>query len=92
MGLTGSVKGRKVIICEDIVDTGKTIVYLKNKLMEEGASEVEVCTMLLKPEIYKQDVALDYVAMEIPARFIVGFGLDYDQLGRESKDIYVLES
>ena len=48
--------------------------------------------MLLKPEIYKQDVALDYVAMEIPARFIVGFGLDYDQLGRESKDIYVLES
>ncbi len=92
MGLTGNVKGRKVIICEDIVDTGKTIVYLKDKLLEEGASEVEVCTMLLKPEIYKQDVALDYVAMEIPARFIVGFGLDYDQLGRETKDIYVLES
>ena len=47
--------------------------------------------MLLKPEIYKQDFKLDYVGMEIPARFIVGFGLDYDQLGRNTKDIYVLD-
>ena len=91
MGLTGDVRGRNVIICEHIVDTGKTIVYLKNLLKEKGAANVEVCTMLLKPDIYKQDVVLDYVAMEIPPRFIVGFGLDYDQIGRGTKDIYVLE-
>ena len=91
MGLTGDGRGRNVIICEDIVDTGKTIVYLKNLLKEKGAANVEVCTMLLKPDIYEQDVVLDYVAMEIPPRFIVGFGLDYDQIGRGTKDIYVLE-
>ena len=91
MGITGSVKGRKVIICEDIVDTGATMVYLDKRLRESGAAEVEICSMLLKPEVYKQPLKLDYVAMEIPNRFIVGFGLDYDQLGRNYSDIYVLK-
>lgn len=91
MGLTGSVKGRTVIICEDIVDTGNTIVSLHNLLLEQGAAKVEICTMLLKPEVYRQPLKPDFVAREIPARFIVGFGLDYDQLGRNLKDIYVLQ-
>ena len=91
MGITGSVKDRKVIICEDIVDTGATMVYLDKRLRESGAAEVEICSMLLKPEVYKQPLKLDYVAMEIPNRFIVGFGLDYDQLGRNYSDIYVLK-
>lgn len=89
--LTGSVKGRKVLICEDIVDTGTTITYLTQKLLDEGAAEVKVCTMLLKPEVYKQSLKIDYVAMEVPNRFILGYGLDYDQLGRNLKDIYVLK-
>lgn len=89
--LTGSIKGRKVLICEDIVDTGTTITYLSQKLLAEGASEVKVCTMLLKPEVYKQSLKIDYVAMEVPNRFILGYGLDYDQLGRNLKDIYVLK-
>ena len=91
LGLEADITGRNVIICEDIVDTGNTIAYLQKLLKEKGAAKVEVCTMLLKPEIYKQDFKLDYVGMEIPARFIVGFGLDYDQLGRNTKDIYVLD-
>ena len=91
MGITGSVKDRKVIICEDIVDTGATMVYLDKRLRESGAAEVEICSMLLKPEVYRQPLKLDYVAMEIPNRFIVGFGLDYDQLGRNYSDIYVLK-
>jgi hypoxanthine-guanine phosphoribosyltransferase len=53
---------------------------------------VKVCTLLLKPEMYNKDIALDYVAMEIPNDFIVGFGLDYDGLGRNYKDIYVLDN
>lgn len=85
------VKGRKVIIVEDIVDTGNTIVAMKKLLEELGASQVLICTLLLKPDVYKKDVKLDYVAMEIPNRFIVGFGLDYDELGRNIKDIYVLD-
>ena len=92
MGMTGSVKGRRVIVVEDIVDTGNTIVELKRLMAEEyGATEVRICTMLLKPEVYTKDVKLDYVGMEIPNRFIVGFGLDYDELGRNFRDIYVLD-
>ena len=91
MGLTGDIKGRRVIIVEDIVDTGNTIVELKDILADAGATETYVCTMLHKPEAYKKDAKLDYVAMEIPNEFIIGFGLDYNELGRNLKDIYVLD-
>ena len=91
LGLTADIQGRRVIVVEDIVDTGNTIVELKRILEERGASESRICTLLYKPEAYKKDVVLDYVAMEIPNDFIVGFGLDYDELGRNYKDIYVLD-
>ena len=91
MGMTGSVKGKRVIVVEDIVDTGNTIVDLKRIVKEKGATDCKICTMLLKPEVYKKAVKLDYVAMEIPNRFIVGFGLDYNELGRNYKDIYILD-
>ncbi len=91
MGLSGSVEGKSVIIVEDIVDTGNTIVDLTNVMKAYGAKETKICTMLLKPEVYHKDVKLDYVGMEIPNKFIVGFGLDYDELGRNYKDIYVLD-
>lgn len=91
LGLTTAIKGRTVIVVEDIVDTGKTITDLHETLLQAGAGEVKICTMLLKPDVYKQPLKLDYVAMEIENRFIVGFGLDYDQLGRNSKDIYILD-
>lgn len=92
MGLTADIKGRRVIIVEDIVDSGNTIVELKKILEEKGAAESRICTLLLKPEAYKKDIRIDYVAMEIPNDFIVGFGLDYDELGRNLKDIYVLDA
>lgn len=91
MGLTADITGRRVIIVEDIVDSGNTIVALKDILSEKGAAESKVCTLLLKPDAYKKDIKIDYVAMEIPNDFIVGFGLDYDELGRNFKDIYVLD-
>lgn len=91
MGLTGDVKGKEVIIVEDIVDTGRTIENLVNILYDHGAAKIKVCTMLLKPEMYNKDIIIDYVAMRIPNDFIVGFGLDYDGLGRNYKDIYVLD-
>ena len=91
LGLTSDVKGRRVIIVEDIVDSGNTIVELNKILADAGAAESYVCTLLLKPEAYTQDTRLDYVAMEIPNDFIVGFGLDYDEIGRNYKDIYVLD-
>lgn len=91
MGLTADITGRRVIVIEDIVDSGNTIVELKEILAEKGAAESKICTLLLKPEAYKKDIAIDYVALEIPNDFIVGFGLDYDELGRNYKDIYVLD-
>lgn len=92
MGLTSSIEGKRVIVVEDIVDSGNTIVELKEILKEKGAVESKICTLLLKPDAYKKDVKLDYVAMEIPNDFIVGFGLDYDELGRNYKDIYTLDA
>jgi len=92
MGLTADITGRRVIIVEDIVDSGNTIVELKEIMAEHGASESRICTLLLKPDAYKKDIPLDYVAMKIPNDFIVGFGLDYDELGRNLKDIYVLDA
>ena len=92
MGLTSDITGRRVIVVEDIVDSGNTIVELKEILAEKGAAESYICTLLLKPEAYKKDVKIDYVAMEIPNDFIVGFGLDYDEIGRNYQDIYVLDA
>ena len=92
LGLTSSIEGRRVIIVEDIVDSGNTIVELKRILRENKAAESKICTLLLKPDAYKKDIKIDYVAMEVPNDFIVGFGLDYDELGRNLKDIYTLDA
>ena len=92
MGLTSSIEGRRVIVVEDIVDSGNTIVELNEILKEKGAAESKICTLLLKPDAYKKDIKIDYVAMKIPNDFIVGFGLDYDELGRNYKDIYTLDA
>lgn len=91
LGLTADITGKSVIVVEDIVDSGNTIVALKDILVEKGAKESRICTLLLKPDAYKKDIPIDYVAMEIPNDFIIGFGLDYDELGRNFKDIYVLD-
>lgn len=91
MGLTSDIRGRRVIIVEDIVDTGNTIVELKRILKEAGAAESVVCTLLFKPDSYTKDIPLEYVAMQIPNDFIVGFGLDYNEIGRSLKDIYILD-
>ena len=91
LGLTADLTGKRVIIVEDIIDTGNTIVELKRILAEAGASATYICSLLLKPEAYHKDIPIDYVAMEIPNDFIVGFGLDYDEIGRNYKDIYVLD-
>lgn len=94
LGLSGSVEGKEVIVAEDIVDTGNTLEELHRTLRAEGATGIKVCTLLFKPEAFRKGPELrpDFVGMEIPNRFIVGFGLDYDQLGRNLRDIYVLDT
>ena len=91
MGLTKSIKGRTVVVIEDIVETGNTIEEMYKILKEAGAEDIRICTLLFKPNAYRKDIKIDYAALHIPNDFIVGYGLDYDQLGRQYKDIYVLD-
>lgn len=92
---TASLKGRDVIICEDIVDTGITIDNLLEIIKtDEGAADVKICTLFFKPEKFNQrshSFTPDYVGMSIGNDFIVGFGLDYCELGRNYKDVYILD-
>lgn len=92
IGLTEEVKGRTVIVVEDIVDTGVTIEKLVLLLTKKEVKQIKIASFLLKPDAYKKATKIDYVGMEIPNDFVVGYGLDYDGLGRNMKDIYVLEN
>ena len=82
------VKGRVVVLMEDIIDTGFTMEYVMNKLREDGAADVKLATMLFKPDALKCKLVPDYVGLSIPNDFIVGYGLDYDEFGRTYRDIY----
>lgn len=90
IGLNQDVKGKKILLVEDIVDSGNTIIALHEILSKAGAAEIKVATLFIKPESYKGNIKIDYPAMEIGNEFIVGYGLDYNQLGRNYKDIYII--
>lgn len=90
-GLLEDVSGRTVVVVEDIVDTGYTMQSIVEQLKEKGAADVRIATLLHKPEATRvPDLKLDYVALSIPNAFIVGYGLDYDEHGRNLRDIYVI--
>lgn len=88
IGLADNVRGRHVIVVEDIVDTGGSIEHLLRSLIGHEPASIEVATLLFKPDAYKKDSPIKYSAISIPNDFIVGFGLDYDQLGRNLRHIY----
>jgi hypoxanthine phosphoribosyltransferase len=90
IGLNEDVTGKRVLIIEDIVDTGKTYETLVNLLNEKGAKEIRIATLTMKPDAYKLDLPVHYVGINIPDKFVVGRGLDYDGLGRNLNDIYQL--
>ena len=88
--MNGCIEGRDIIIVEDIVDTGKSIEHMFELLQAYNPASIEVCTLFFKPRSYSRQIPIKYAAMEIGNEFIVGYGLDYDQLGRNLKDIYVV--
>jgi len=90
IGLSESIEGRDVIIVEDIVDTGNTLVKLYDILLKGNPKSIKIATLLYKPEAYKKEHPIDYVGLEIPNAFVLGYGLDYDGLGRNLSSIYVL--
>ena len=91
LGLREDIKNRTVVILEDIVDTGFTLEMLLNQLEKYEPKEIKVATLLFKPKALKRDVKPDYVALDIPNDFIVGYGLDYDGYGRNLEDIYKIK-
>lgn len=88
IGLDHSLEGRDVVIVEDIVDTGHTMKYTIEKLHRLNASDVRIATLFFKPKSFQYDYPINYKAMDIANEFIVGYGLDYDQQGRNLPDIY----
>jgi hypoxanthine phosphoribosyltransferase len=88
IGLNEKLKGRTVVILEDIIDTGTTMQYLINKLNYLGVAEVKLAALLFKPSAFRESFRIDYLGLEIPNDFIVGYGLDYDGFGRNYADIY----
>jgi hypoxanthine phosphoribosyltransferase len=89
--LDASIEGRDVLIVEDIVDSGLTLQYLMRNLGSRNPSTLEVCALLTKPERRKVDLPTRYVGFEIPNRFVVGYGLDYDERHRNLPFVAVLE-
>ena len=88
IGLDHSIEGRHVVIVEDIVDTGHTMKYTIKKLKDLKAADVRIASLFFKPENFQYDYPINYIGMEIGNDFIVGYGLDYDQQGRNLPDIY----
>lgn len=90
IGINEDLEGRTVIILEDIVDTGFTMKRMLETLGTRGPESLHICTLLLKPGKLQVPLNIEYAAIEIPNDFIVGYGLDYDQQGRNLRDIYTL--
>jgi len=92
-GLPDNLNERDVIVVEDIVDTGFTLGYIISEIKKQAPSSIKVCSLLLKPKALKSPIdELEYVGFEIENDFVVGYGLDYDGLGRNLKDIYKAKS
>ena len=90
IGLKNNIEGKHVIIVEDIVDTGESMEHLIRSLSGHRPASLEIATLFFKPKAYMKDFPIKYTAMEIGNEFIVGFGLDYNELGRNLSDIYVV--
>jgi hypoxanthine phosphoribosyltransferase len=90
IGLDQDLFGRDVLIVEDIVDTGKTLSVFLPKLMHQQPASLKIASLLHKPEATQFPLTIDYTGFSIPNKFVVGYGLDYDGLGRNLKEIYQL--
>lgn len=92
IGLTQDLTGRTVVILEDIIDSGKTLHEVHRIFKNEKVKSLKIATLFFKPEAYNKDFKLHYIGIEIPNKFIVGYGLDYDGLGRDLPEVYQIKT
>ena len=90
LGLDKDIKGRTVVIVEDIVDSGLTMKHVTEMLRSRNPRSLSVCALLVKPDNLQVDLDIRYKCFEIPNDFILGYGLDYDGFGRNTRDIYTV--
>jgi hypoxanthine phosphoribosyltransferase len=90
LGLLENIENRDVVILEDIVDTGLTMIEIKRQLIAQNPASLAILTLFQKPKALKQPIEIQYVGFEIENKFVLGYGLDYDGLGRNLSDLYVL--
>jgi hypoxanthine phosphoribosyltransferase len=90
IGLNEDINGRTVVIVEDIIDTGRTMHQMLDSLQTRNPESIHLCTLFAKPDKIEEPLDIEYVAFTIPNDFIVGYGLDYDQQGRNLREIYTL--
>jgi len=91
IGIGSNISGRNIVILEDIIDTGITLDKIMSLLKKENVADIKIATLLFKPESYKSNISIDYIGKSIPNDFVVGYGLDYDEIGRNLPHIYKLK-
>jgi len=91
IGLNDNLSGRNIVIVEDIVDTGNTICSVTEEIKNHKPESVEVATLLFKPKAYQKNIPINYAAINVGNEFLVGFGLDYNGIGRNLEDIFIIE-
>ena len=92
IGLTQDLRGRTVVILEDIIDTGNTLNEIHRIFKNEGVKQLLIASLFYKPEAYKKDFKIHYIGIKIPNKFIVGYGLDYNGLGRDLPEVYQIKT
>jgi hypoxanthine phosphoribosyltransferase len=92
IGFSDDISGRNIIVLEDIIDTGITLEKIISLLKKEDVSDIKVATLLFKPDAYTKDIHIDFIGKSIPNDFVVGYGLDYDEIGRNLPHIYKLKN
>ena len=92
IGVSDDISGRNIIILEDIIDTGITLEKIISLLKKEEVADIKVATLLFKPDAYTKDIHIDFIGKSIPNDFVVGYGLDYDEIGRNLPHIYKLKN
>jgi hypoxanthine phosphoribosyltransferase len=90
IGLDATLRDRDIIVLEDIVDTGKTLFEFLPQLKDQNPASIKIASLLFKPEALKYSINIDYIGFEVPNKFLLGYGLDYDGLGRNLNQIYQL--
>tara|TARA_B100001029_G_C15002095_1_gene418726 strand:- start:239 stop:775 length:537 start_codon:yes stop_codon:yes gene_type:complete len=91
IGINHDISGRNIVVLEDIIDTGNTLEQIVSLLKSQNVNQIKIATLLFKPKAYTKNIDIDYIGKEIPNDFVVGYGLDYDQIGRNLAHIYKLK-